>query len=126
MATSRPPPNAVPWMATITGFLLSSIFRRNGSRPAPRNLPEVILPNSLMSAPAMKVRPPPTRNGFDVGVLRDLVERLGNALGDAGAERVDGRIIDGDHGDVVLFCELDEICHREIPWFVNLEFRDRP
>src|SRR5580704_5541966 len=46
-------------MATITGLLLSSIFRRNGSRPAPRDLPEVILPNSLISAPAMKVRPPP-------------------------------------------------------------------
>src|ERR1700735_4711 len=49
-------------MATITGLVLSSIFKRNGVSPAPRDLPEeVILPNSLMSAPATKVRPPPIR-----------------------------------------------------------------
>src|SRR5580704_3663351 len=48
-------------MATTTGLLLSSIFKSNGSKPAPRGLPEVILPNSLMSAPATKVRPPPIR-----------------------------------------------------------------
>src|SRR5216684_1365234 len=48
-------------MAITTGLLLSSIFKSSGSKPGPRDLPEVILPNSLMSAPATKVRPPPIR-----------------------------------------------------------------
>ena len=29
-----------------------------------------------------------------------------DAFGDAGAERIDRRIIDGDYGDAVFFCEL--------------------
>ncbi len=60
-----------------------------------------------MSAPATKVRPPPIRTTALMRVvLRDLIERFGNAFGDAGAERVDRRIVDGDDGDVVVFCEL--------------------
>src|ERR1700730_9865041 len=47
-------------MAITAGFEQFSILSNNGSNPGPRcPLPEVILPNSLMSAPATKVRPPP-------------------------------------------------------------------
>src|ERR1700722_1505670 len=34
---------------------------KSGRRPAPRVLPDVIFPNSLMSAPATNERPPPIR-----------------------------------------------------------------
>src|SRR5882724_8927220 len=51
--TSRPPPRAVPWMADTTGFgelsIRSSTEWSDGSVGG--------LPNSVMSAPAMKVRP---------------------------------------------------------------------
>jgi hypothetical protein len=59
-------------------------------------------------------------DGFDGGVLRDLIERFGNAFGDARAERVDRRIIDGDDGDAVFLRELHEIGHRKNPWFADL------
>jgi hypothetical protein len=43
----------VPWIAAITGLEAPSIVSCTSNREAPRGA----LPNSLMSAPAMKVRP---------------------------------------------------------------------
>ena len=59
-------------------------------------------------------------DGFDGGILRNLIEGVGNALGDAGAERVDRGIIYGDYGDAVFFCELDEVGHGKNPCVANL------
>src|SRR5271170_3862311 len=60
MAVSSPPPKAVPWMAAITGLPDCSTAFKILLKPGPRRVwPEVILPNSLMSAPAINVRPPP-------------------------------------------------------------------
>ena len=57
IATSRPPPNAVPWIAATTGFgELSRRSIRSSVEAAPGGRG---LPNWRMSAPAMKVRPPP-------------------------------------------------------------------
>ena len=53
MQISRPPPSAVPCGAEITGFSLASIaLIVSGSDGS-----SGVLPNSLMSAPATKVRP---------------------------------------------------------------------
>src|SRR6185312_13414397 len=61
MASSRPPPNAVPWIAITTGLLHSSMREsKAGKMFTPLCFcPEVTFPNSLMSAPATKVFPPP-------------------------------------------------------------------
>src|SRR5262245_61454635 len=62
IAVSNPPPKAVPWIAATIGFGQSSIALISSRKL--RSLlrwPEVILPNSLMSAPAMNVRPPPIK-----------------------------------------------------------------
>src|SRR5262249_37914005 len=59
---SNPPPNAVPWMAAITGLGQSSSACSIGERPTSLDFcPDVSLPNSLMSAPAGKLRPAPPR-----------------------------------------------------------------
>ena len=54
--TSSPPPSAVPWMADTTGFGEPSI--RSSTVWSPGSIGG--LPNSVMSAPAMKVRPEQT------------------------------------------------------------------
>src|SRR5215831_4757500 len=59
MAISSPPPNAVPWIAMTTGLGQSSISRSKGWRLRRGCSPLTTLPNSRMSAPAMKVRPAP-------------------------------------------------------------------
>ena len=68
-ATSRPPPSAVPWIAAMTGLARSRSppERRAGEAPLGG------LPNSEMSAPAMKVRPSQISTmAFDRGVGRCL------------------------------------------------------
>ena len=52
-ASSRPPPSAVPCIAAITGFGLFSMVSMMARRPGSF----IGLPNSVMSAPATKVRP---------------------------------------------------------------------
>mmetsp|Transcript_27940 Transcript_27940/g.88997 ORF Transcript_27940/g.88997 Transcript_27940/m.88997 type:complete len:262 (+) Transcript_27940:1871-2656(+) len=57
MATSRPPPMALPWMAATTGLeQSSSASHTSGSTGASRARP---LANSLMSAPPLKPAPAP-------------------------------------------------------------------
>ena len=82
------------------------------SRAGLSALPEVILVNSLMSAPAMKVRPPPiTTAAITELSLVDLIDGVRNSFGDAGAYGIHRRIIDGDDGDVAVFRKLDEVAH---------------
>ena len=53
VAGTVPPPRAVPWMAATTGTSLASMAPSTaGSQGSAGGLP-----NSLMSAPAKKVRP---------------------------------------------------------------------
>ena len=52
-ATSSPPPSAVPWIAATTGLLQFSMASWPGTRPGGFGGWE----NSVMSAPAMNVRP---------------------------------------------------------------------
>ena len=95
---------------------LASSLRSAAAAPANPSrrarLPEVILPNSLMSAPAMNVRPPPMSTAaLTLSSLSICSIASRNAFGHAGAERVDRRIVDGDDGDVVVFCELYQVAH---------------
>ena len=58
MATSRPPPNAMPWIAMITGLAQSSIRASSGCRSGPPDAGfRAASSSSLISAPEMNVRP---------------------------------------------------------------------
>ena len=61
------------------------------------------LPNWRMSAPAMKLRPAPIITiALTLGIGLALLQRLDDAVADAGPQRVDRRIVDGDDADPVL------------------------
>ena len=103
MATSRPPPKAMPWIAMITGLAQSSIRVSSGCRSGP---PEAgfraASSSSLISAPEMNVRPAADHhNGANRSVALGCFQSRQNAFGHARAERVHGRIVDGDHGYAV-------------------------
>ena len=68
-----------------------------------------------MSAPAMKVRPPQT---IRIALTAESAERLLDAvvqpLAHVLAERVDGRVVDGEHGHAAAAVEIDGLgdgCH---------------
>src|SRR5580704_15596661 len=57
-------------------------------------------------------------SGFDRIVFVDLLDRGGNALRHTGAQRIHGRIVDGDDGDAVVFSKLNQVAHR-LPLFLG-------
>ena len=68
--------------------------------------------NSLMSAPAMKVRPPPMITiawvaGFDWAASI----AASRPFGDAGTQGVHGRVVDGDQGHGAVIEESYEFGH---------------
>ncbi len=50
-------------------------------------------------------------DGLDVGIVVGALEGSVNPLGHSGAERVHGRVLDGDDGNVPLAGEADEFRH---------------
>ncbi len=93
--TSRPPPSAVPWIADTTGFGELSIMSSTECRPGSTGG----LPNSVMSAPAMNVRPEQTMTIAWTALIGDrLLDPVVQALAHVLAQRVDRRVVDGEHG----------------------------
>ncbi len=94
----------MPCTAAIVGFWILSIAAMTSARPGGF----IGLPNSVMSAPAMKVRPAPVST-----IASTLLSRggLGEVFEHARAhfmlERVDGRIVDDDDGDGAVALHAD-------------------
>ena len=57
-------------------------------------------------------------------IFIDLFDSLGNAFRHAGAQRVYGRVVDGNDGDLALLRELHKIVHRAI-YFLRLSWETR-
>ena len=65
------------------------------------------LPNSVMSAPAMKVRPPQVSTiALTLGVGDRALHAFEDAAAHRGAQRIDRRAVDRDDADVVMTFEL--------------------
>src|SRR3990172_5201973 len=89
MATSSPPPSAVPWTAATTGLAQPSMQSSTSWNPGSF----WGLPNSVMSAPAMKVRP---------------AQAITMALTPASAVAVEvDDFGDGGHGRLLMSAETD-------------------
>ncbi len=111
-ATSRPPPSGVPCIAAMTGFSLASMTAITSMVVGPC----AGLPNSPMSAPAMKVRPAQT---ITIAATAGIGARPRHRIDESGAQgvvqRVDGRIVDGDDGDIAVAAQADRLGHRVLP-----------
>ena len=71
------------------------------------------LPNSVMSAPAMKVRPAHGHHaGLERGVRRELLGALDQGLADTLADRIDRGVVDEDDADLVAYFESSK--HRSL------------
>ena len=111
MVSSSPPPSGVPCTAAMVGFLMSSISEITSIRPGGCEG----LPNSVMSAPATNVRPAPvTHDRFHARVVARLLEAFHQARPHAMAQRIHGRIVDGDNGDVAVAPHADWIVHERL------------
>ena len=75
------------------------------------------LPNSVMSAPAMKVRPPQVSTmRLDFGIGDRLFHAIENTAAHGGAQRIHRRAVNRDDADVVMTFELDHCVHDYSPW----------
>ena len=106
MVSSSPPPSGVPCTAAMVGFFTSSSVAMTSIRLGGCDG----LPNSVMSAPATKVRPAPVRMiASTPASSRAAMTCLHDALAHAMAQRIHGRIVDGDDGDVAVATQTDRI-----------------
>ncbi len=86
-------------MAAITGLAEFSKASCTSKRLAPFCAP----PNSVMSAPAMKVRPSQMmHDGLGARIGDGQGHAFGQAIAHGGGERVHGRGIEGDDSDVAF------------------------
>ena len=61
----------------------------------------------------------------DGGIAVRARDALVDGFPDAGAERVDGRVVDGQDRDAVLHLVVDELRHRRLPLDAFASLRDR-
>ena len=74
------------------------------------------LPNSVMSAPAMKVRPPQVSTiAFTSAIGDRALHAFEDAAAHRGAERVYRRAVDRDDGDGVMTFEFYDFVHGTLP-----------
>ena len=111
MVSSSPPPSGVPCTAAMVGFLMSSISEITSIRLGGCDG----LPNSVMSAPATKVRPAPvTTIASTLASSRACLKHSMRPGAHAMAQRIHGRIVDGDDGDVAVAPHADWIVHERL------------
>ena len=108
-AVSSPPPRAVPWTAATTGFGASSrtsiISRKPGASSG--------LLNSVMSAPAMNVRPAQASTMPVTSALATASRMVSQIPWRTCRLRgVDGGVVDGDDGNAVTYFELNGVRFR--------------
>ena len=85
-------------------------------------------PNSLMSAPAMKVRPAQiSTTALHVGIAGQLAGDRQQAAADRGGNGVDRRTVDGDDGNTPIFDgQTDWITQGANSWIKTQPARVRP
>ncbi len=103
-ANSKPPPRAVPCNAATTGFGIASIAAMTSCRLGACGG----LPNSVMSAPAKKVRPAQaTTTALTAPSSRAWLQGLGESGPHLVLQRVDWRVVDGDDGNLAVAAKID-------------------
>src|SRR5688572_8858533 len=102
-------------MAQTTGLGLSSSSESNVPKPTSSDLlPEISLPNSLMSAPPQKILPLPFRTMPLTASSAERPQSGDEAVEHTRAERVDGRVVDRDDADIGVARHGNQIAHRQV------------
>ena len=111
MVSSSPPPSGVPCTAAMVGFLMSSISEITSIRPGGcERLAEL----GDVGAGDERAARAGHHDRFHARVVARLLEAFHQARAHAMAQRIHGRIVDGDDGDVAVATHADWIVHERL------------
>src|SRR6185312_3085141 len=48
------------------------------------------------------------------GITIHLINGFGNSFRNSGAQRIHGRVVDGNDGDIVIFTEVHQVAHKNV------------